>query len=50
LVLIFIGTKMLLSHYYTIPTEIALAIVGTVLTVSVLASILFPQRQATPEP
>jgi tellurite resistance protein TerC len=50
LVLIFIGAKMLLSHYYTIPTEIALAIVGTVLTVSVLASILFPQRQATPEP
>ena len=50
LVLIFIGAKMLLSHYYTIPTEIALAIVGTVLTISVLASLLFPQRQATPEP
>jgi tellurite resistance protein TerC len=49
-VLIFIGAKMLLSHYYTIPTEIALAVVGVVLTVSVLASVLFPQRQAaTPE-
>jgi tellurite resistance protein TerC len=46
LVLIFIGAKMLLSHYYTIPTEIALAAVAAVLTVSVLASVLFPQRQA----
>ena len=50
-VLIFIGAKMLLSHYYSIPTEIALAMVGAVLTVSVLASVLFPQRQAaTPQP
>jgi TerC family integral membrane protein len=43
LVLIFIGAKMLLSHYYTIPTEIALAVVGIVLAVSVLVSVLFPQ-------
>lgn len=49
-ILIFIGAKMLLSHYYTIPTEIALAVVGAVLALSVLASVLFPQHQAaTPE-
>jgi TerC family integral membrane protein len=50
-VLIFIGAKMLLSHYFTIPTEIALAAVGAVLTVSVLASVLFPPYpSARPEP
>ncbi|HKN35687.1 MAG TPA: TerC family protein [Terriglobales bacterium] len=44
-VLIFIGAKMLLSHYYTIPTEIALAVVAGVLAMSVLASLLFPRRR-----
>lgn len=43
-VLIFIGAKMLISHYYSIPTAIALAVVGAVLTISVAASLLFPQR------
>jgi tellurite resistance protein TerC len=42
-VLIFIGAKMLLSHYYTIPTEWALAAVGGLLGISVAASILFPE-------
>lgn len=44
-VLIFIGAKMLISHYYTIPTQWALAIVGVVLSLSVLASVLFPQEK-----
>ena len=44
-VLIFIGAKMLLSHYCTIPTEIALAVVAGVLAMSVLASLLFPRRR-----
>lgn len=44
-VLIFIGAKMLVSHYYTIPTGIALAAVGGVLTISVAASLLFPKKQ-----
>ena len=39
LILIFIGVKMLISHYYDIPTEWALGIVATVLLGSVLASI-----------
>ena len=38
LVLIFVGGKMLASHYYQIPTEFALGIVGTILLISVLAS------------
>ena len=44
-VLIFIGAKMLVSHYYTIPTGAALAAVGGVLAVSVAASLLFPRKQ-----
>ena len=43
-VLIFIGAKMLASHYYTIPTEWALGIVGGLLGMSVLASVLFPEK------
>ena len=43
-VLIFIGAKMLLSHYYTIPMEWALATVGGLLAISIAASIVFPQR------
>jgi tellurite resistance protein TerC len=48
-VLIFVGAKMLVSHYYTIPTEYALAAVGAILTVSVLASVLFPQKKLEAE-
>lgn len=44
-VLIFIGAKMLLSHYYSIPTAMALAVVAAVLAISVLASLLFPQQK-----
>ena len=43
-VLMFIGAKMLLSHYYSIPTGMALAVVGGVLTISVVASLLFPNK------
>ena len=44
-VLIFIGLKMLGSHYVNIPTEWALAIVLCVLGASILASILNPQKK-----
>lgn len=44
-VLIFIGIKMLGAHYIDIPTGWALAIVLMVLGVSVLASVLHPQKQ-----
>ena len=45
LILIFVGTKMLVSHYYEIPTEIALSMVAGILLMSVLASKLFPQKK-----
>ncbi len=44
-VLIFIGLKMLGSHYVDIPTEWALAIVLFVLGASILASLLNPQEK-----
>jgi tellurite resistance protein TerC len=37
-VLIFIGIKMMIGHYYQIPTRVALPVVGTILLASVLAS------------
>ena len=43
-VLIFIGAKMLLSHYYEIPTLVALLTVLLVLGISVAASLLLPKR------
>ena len=44
LVLIFVGGKMLVSHYYQIPTEIALGIVAGILIMSVVASMLHPKK------
>ena len=44
LVLIFVGGKMLVSHYYQIPTELALGIVAGILIISVLASMLHPRK------
>jgi len=44
-ILIFVGTKMLVSNYYPIPTWIALGVVAGVLLISVLASLLHPQSQ-----
>lgn len=43
-VLIFVGLKMLLSSHYTMPTWIALVVVGGVLGTSVLASMLAPKK------
>lgn len=39
-VLIFVGTKMLISHYYTIRTDISLAVIGAILLVTIVASAL----------
>ncbi len=40
LVLVFVGGKMLISHYYDVPTGVALAIIAGILLVSVLASLI----------
>jgi tellurite resistance protein TerC len=41
-VLMFVGAKMLLSHYYEVPTVVALAAVAGILLLSVAASVLKP--------
>lgn len=45
-VLIFVGVKMLVSHYYHIRTETSLAVIGGVLLITILASVL---RRSQPE-
>ena len=44
LVLVFVGGKMLASHYVDIPTEVALGVVAGILGISVLASLLHPAK------
>jgi tellurite resistance protein TerC len=44
IVLMFVGAKMLVSHYFQIPTVAALAVVAGVLLTSVLASVVHPKR------
>jgi tellurite resistance protein TerC len=43
-VLMFIGVKMLVSHYYRIPTGIALGVVVAVLGIAILLSVVLPKR------
>ena len=45
LVLSFIGVKMLIHHYYKIPTHWALAAVAGILLISVLASLVHPAQE-----
>jgi tellurite resistance protein TerC len=47
IVLIFVGAKMLVSHYYHMPTELALGVVAVVLLTSVLASVVHPKKPKT---
>ena len=44
-VLIFIGFKMLVSHYYEIPTDISLYIVIGLIGSSIFASLLFKEKK-----
>jgi tellurite resistance protein TerC len=41
-ILVFVGLKMIASHYYPIDIRISLGIIGTVLAASILASVLIP--------
>ncbi|HNW82623.1 MAG TPA: TerC family protein, partial [bacterium] len=41
----FIGTKMLIVNFCKIPTGIALGVVGSILILSVIASIVFPPKK-----
>lgn len=44
-ILVFVGTKMLASHYVTIPIKLSLGIIGTVLAASIVASVLIPAQR-----
>jgi len=44
IVLMFVGVKMLLAHYYTIPTGIALGVVAVVIVVAIVASVIRNRR------
>src|SRR6478735_10367982 len=44
-VLMFIGAKMLASYRYELPTWAALTVIAIVLGLSVLASVVFPQKE-----
>ncbi len=47
-ILSFIGVKMLIVDFYHMPTWMALGVVASVLAISVIASIMFPDRAQTP--
>jgi len=47
-VLCFVGTKMLLIDFYKIPIGISLAVVASILAVSILASLLYPVPAEVP--
>ena len=43
-VLVLVGAKMLASHYYKVPTAVALGTVAGVIAVSVVASVVWPRK------
>ena len=49
-VLVFVGVKMLLTDIYHMPIGISLGVIATILTVSVIASLLFPKETAEHDP
>jgi tellurite resistance protein TerC len=50
LILVFVGTKMILSHWITLPIGVTLAVVGTTILISIVASLAFPQARPQPPP
>jgi len=46
IILGFIGVKMLLHEIFKIPTEIALGVVFVLLALAIIASIVFPKKDA----
>ncbi len=43
-ILVFVGAKMLIGHFYKIPTGIALGVVAGILVLSVIASLIWPRK------
>lgn len=48
-ILMFIGAKMLGSHYFEVPIGVALGVVVGVLVISVVASLMFPKKHEPAE-
>lgn len=44
IVLVFVGAKMLLSHYFDLPVLASLVVIGVVIGGSILASVIFPAK------
>lgn len=49
IILAFIGVKMLISPWYHIPSPISLGVVGSILVISVVVSIMFPEKEEKPK-
>src|SRR6185369_4725361 len=47
IILVFIGAKILLEHYYRMPVVLSLGVLASVLLVSALASLLIPAPRET---
>ena len=47
-ILVFIGVKMLVSHWIDIPIKLSLGIIGGVLAISVIASVMIPGAEKKP--
>lgn len=45
IVLTFVGVKMLLAHVYPIPITVALVVIGSVILLSVVASLIWPKKE-----
>jgi tellurite resistance protein TerC len=43
-ILVFVGVKMLIGHFYEIPTGVALGVVAGILALSVFASLIWPKK------
>ncbi|HEX6466257.1 MAG TPA: TerC family protein [Terriglobales bacterium] len=44
-ILVFVGAKMLLSHYYDLPTALVLPVIAGVLALSIVASLIWPEKK-----
>ena len=45
LILVFVGTKMLIAEFYKVPVILALGVIIGVLLLSILASLIWPQKE-----
>lgn len=48
-ILVFVGAKMCLTDVYKIPIDLSLLVIVSVLVVSIVASLMFPQKQEASE-